>query len=43
MAWSPDGKHIVLGTKSDIISQVDVESQTVTKPRDMGREVSRIA
>jgi hypothetical protein len=41
MTWSPDGKTIVLGTRSDIVTWIDVEAQKIIKKTDMRQEVRR--
>ena len=40
MTWSPDGKTIVLGNTSDVVSWIDTESQQVIKQIKMAGEVS---
>ncbi|GAA5979031.1 hypothetical protein JCM11641_004949 [Rhodosporidiobolus odoratus] len=40
MTWSPDGKTIILGNRSDKVIWVDVESQTVTNRIDMTKETN---
>lgn len=39
MTWSPDGRTIVLGTKDDFASHVDVEAQRVTSRQKAEHEV----
>lgn len=41
MTWSPDGKTIVLGNKSDRITHVDVDNVAITKMWHSQKEVSR--
>lgn len=40
MTWSPDGKTIVLGNKSDDITHVDVDNVAITKTWRSKEEVS---
>jgi len=39
MAWSPNGKHIVLGNRSDRILWIDTEEQKVIRRENMTLEV----
>lgn len=39
LAWSSDGRTIVVGNRNDKMVWVDVEAQTITKQIDMGKEV----
>ncbi|BGP56103.1 hypothetical protein JCM8202v2_003714 [Rhodotorula sphaerocarpa] len=38
LAWSSDGRTIVVGNRNDKMVWVDVEAQTITKQIDMGKE-----
>lgn len=40
MAWSSDGKTIVIGNRNDKVVWVDVEEQKITRRIDMGKDVS---
>ncbi|GAA5936415.1 hypothetical protein JCM10213_000313 [Rhodosporidiobolus nylandii] len=40
MTWSPDGKTIVLGNRTDRVLWVDVESQQIVHREDMTRETN---
>lgn len=40
MTWSPDGKTVVVSSRRDIMTWIDVNSQQVIKKWDVGREVS---
>lgn len=40
MAWSSDGKAIVIGNRNDKVVWVDVEEQKITRRIDMGKDVS---
>ncbi|GAA5913094.1 hypothetical protein JCM5296_002067 [Sporobolomyces johnsonii] len=42
MAWSPDGKTIVVGNRSDRLLWVDVEQQTVIKRENMDKETNEV-
>ncbi|GAA6014126.1 hypothetical protein JCM11491_004113 [Sporobolomyces phaffii] len=43
MTWSPNGKYIVLGNRSDRILWIDAEEQTVIKREDMTLETNEAA
>ncbi|KAK4051437.1 hypothetical protein OIV83_002921 [Microbotryomycetes sp. JL201] len=43
MVWSPDGKTIVVSSRRDIMTWIDVESQQIIKKWDVGKEVSPAA
>ncbi|POY71029.1 hypothetical protein BMF94_5955 [Rhodotorula taiwanensis] len=38
MAWSSDGKTIVIGNRNDKVVWVDVEEQTISRQIDMGKD-----
>ncbi|GAA5907889.1 hypothetical protein JCM6882_001518 [Rhodosporidiobolus microsporus] len=40
MTWSPDGKTIVLGNRSDKVIWVDVEEQRIVRTEDMAQETN---
>lgn len=40
MAWSSDGKTIVIGNRNDKVVWVDVDEQKITRRIDMGKDVS---
>ncbi|GAA6062368.1 hypothetical protein JCM10212_004214 [Sporobolomyces blumeae] len=40
MTWSPDGKHIVLGNRSDRLLWIDVEKQEIVRREDMTKETN---
>lgn len=42
MAWSSDGKTIVIGNRNDKVVWVDVEEQTISRQIDMGKDVSAV-
>ncbi|KAK4057158.1 hypothetical protein OIO90_001653 [Microbotryomycetes sp. JL221] len=40
MTWSPDGKFVVVSSRRDIMSWIDVETQQVIKKWDVGKETN---
>lgn len=43
MTWSPDGKTIVLGNRSDKVLWVDVEEQRIVRKEENVREVRLVS
>lgn len=43
MTWSPDGKTIVLGTRHDVVSWIDVAAGKIVKEEKNKKEVRSFA